>query len=220
MSSAKPFAIYCSRTANTVRRFYAQPRNREQCAPKVVIYDNEREDVIAELRSLFGDRLTLYRPNEASKEEQAKPHQAVSTFLQNVMEAQGIEHLLCFGEKILKANLLSRFPGGLVNFHPSLLPSFKGVGSIDQAMEGGACILGVTAHLVDASIDTGPILAQAAMLREDFHDYPDVLELTFPLIKLVLRDRIGLPLSREDVLSDLKNREAPFLLPAACRQVD
>ncbi len=65
--------------------------------------------------------------------------------------------------KILGAQFLARFPGRVVNTHPALLPSFPGAHAVPDALEYGVKITGCTVHLVDAGVDTGPILAQRAV---------------------------------------------------------
>jgi len=65
--------------------------------------------------------------------------------------------------KIIGASMLSRFPSRILNIHPSLLPSFPGLDAPAQAVAAGVKISGCTVHLVDAGVDTGPILAQAAV---------------------------------------------------------
>ena len=59
--------------------------------------------------------------------------------------------------------LIAAFPMGVVNVHPALLPSFPGVHAQRQALAYGVRITGCTVHLVDQGVDTGPILAQAAV---------------------------------------------------------
>jgi len=59
--------------------------------------------------------------------------------------------------------LIEAFPQRLLNIHPSLLPSFRGLDAVGQALAAGVCISGCTAHLVAAEVDAGPILAQAAV---------------------------------------------------------
>jgi phosphoribosylglycinamide formyltransferase-1 len=61
---------------------------------------------------------------------------------------------------LLTAPFLSRFPGRIVNVHPSLLPAFPGAHAIEDALASGVDTTGVTVHLVDEGIDTGPILVQ------------------------------------------------------------
>ena len=58
--------------------------------------------------------------------------------------------------------LLEAYGGRIVNIHPSLLPAFRGAHAIEQAMEYGVKVFGVTIHYVDASLDGGRIIAQRA----------------------------------------------------------
>jgi phosphoribosylglycinamide formyltransferase 1 len=65
--------------------------------------------------------------------------------------------------RILGGELLERFAGRIMNVHPSLLPSFKGLHAQRQALEYGVKIAGCTVHFVDASVDGGPIILQASV---------------------------------------------------------
>jgi phosphoribosylglycinamide formyltransferase-1 len=64
---------------------------------------------------------------------------------------------------ILDAGFVARFPDRILNVHPSLLPAFPGVRAIEQAVEHGVKVFGVTVHLVDEGVDTGPIVLQRAV---------------------------------------------------------
>jgi phosphoribosylglycinamide formyltransferase-1 len=72
--------------------------------------------------------------------------------------------------RLLAAETVTRFP--MVNTHPSLLPSFPGAHAVADALAYGVRVSGVTVHRVDAGLDSGPILAQAAVevLAEDTVD--------------------------------------------------
>jgi phosphoribosylglycinamide formyltransferase-1 len=65
--------------------------------------------------------------------------------------------------RILGAAFLERFPSRVVNTHPALLPSFPGAHGVRDALAYGVAITGCTLHVVDAGVDTGPIIAQAAV---------------------------------------------------------
>lgn len=69
--------------------------------------------------------------------------------------------------KILGAPTLERFGGRIVNTHPALLPAYPGAHGVRDALAGGAKVTGCTVIIVDAGIDTGPIVAQAAVGVED-----------------------------------------------------
>ncbi len=65
--------------------------------------------------------------------------------------------------RIVGPAMLARFGGRIVNVHPALLPAFPGMDGPEQAIRAGVRISGCTVHVVDAGVDTGPILAQAAV---------------------------------------------------------
>ncbi|TJY72499.1 phosphoribosylglycinamide formyltransferase [Arthrobacter sp. CAU 1506] len=84
--------------------------------------------------------------------------------LEEAVAAYNPEVVLLAGfMRILDAEFVSRFEGRLVNTHPALLPSFPGAHGVRDAMAHGVKVTGVTVHLVDSGVDTGPILAQAAV---------------------------------------------------------
>ncbi|HTM83314.1 MAG TPA: phosphoribosylglycinamide formyltransferase [Mycobacterium sp.] len=84
--------------------------------------------------------------------------------------------------KILGQQFLSRFPGRVVNTHPALLPAFPGAHAVPEALAYGVRVTGCTVHLVDAGMDTGPILAQQAVevldgdTEETLHERIKVIE--------------------------------------------
>lgn len=64
--------------------------------------------------------------------------------------------------EILGGPFIRRFAGRIINVHPSLLPAFAGVGAIQQALDYGVRVIGVTVHFVDEGVDSGPVLMQEA----------------------------------------------------------
>jgi phosphoribosylglycinamide formyltransferase-1 len=78
-----------------------------------------------------------------------------------ILRAHGVE-LVCLAGymRVLSPVLLRAFPGRILNVHPALLPSFPGVKAQRQALEHGVRVSGATVHLVDESLDGGPIVAQ------------------------------------------------------------
>lgn len=72
--------------------------------------------------------------------------------------------IVCAGfMRILGPAVLNAFPWRIVNTHPALLPAFPGAHGVRDALAYGARVTGCTVHLVDAGVDTGPILAQGAV---------------------------------------------------------
>ncbi|WP_226647023.1 phosphoribosylglycinamide formyltransferase [Mesobacillus subterraneus] len=93
--------------------------------------------------------------------------------------------------RLIGPTLLEAYEGKIVNIHPSILPAFPGKDAIGQALAAGVEKTGVTIHYVDEGMDTGPIIASAAvkiapgetreslqkkMQRIEHSLYPEVLE--------------------------------------------
>ncbi|MGC6483564.1 MAG: phosphoribosylglycinamide formyltransferase [Synechococcus sp.] len=96
----------------------------------------------------------------------------VSTFQQS-----GIEGVVMAGwMRIVTPDLIAAFPNRLINIHPSLLPSFRGLDAVGQALAAGVRISGCTAHVVTADVDTGPVIAQAAVPVINTDDHQSLSE--------------------------------------------
>lgn len=77
------------------------------------------------------------------------------------LKEAGVE-LVCLAGfmRLVKKPLLAAFPDAIMNIHPSLLPAFPGLEAWKQAVSAGVSETGVTVHLVDSGMDTGPILSR------------------------------------------------------------
>jgi phosphoribosylglycinamide formyltransferase-1 len=103
--------------------------------------------------------------------------------------------------KILPANFVSALTPNLINTHPSLLPAFPGAHAVRDALAAGAQVSGVTIHVVDEGVDTGPHIAQASVpvLAEDseydLHERIKVVEreLLIATVKDIATKKIHLP---------------------------
>ena len=77
------------------------------------------------------------------------------------LEEHGVDLVVLAGYmQVLTKAFLDRFPGRIVNVHPSLLPAFPGLRAIGDALESGVDTTGVTVHYVDEGVDTGPVIRQ------------------------------------------------------------
>jgi len=90
--------------------------------------------------------------------------EAFDASLANAIDAHSPDYVLLAGfMRILTPEFVGRFPGRLVNIHPSLLPAFPGLFTHRRALEAGVKLHGATVHFVTAELDHGPIIAQAAV---------------------------------------------------------
>jgi phosphoribosylglycinamide formyltransferase-1 len=79
------------------------------------------------------------------------------------LEERGADLIVLAGfMEILGPPFIRRFAGRIVNVHPSLLPAFAGIRAIEQALDYGVKVMGVTVHYVDEGVDSGPIILQEA----------------------------------------------------------
>lgn len=90
--------------------------------------------------------------------------EAFEASLQGVLEEHGVELIALAGfMRLMTPAFVERWRDRMINIHPSLLPSFKGLNTHARALEAGVKIAGCTVHFVRAEMDEGPIIAQAAV---------------------------------------------------------
>jgi phosphoribosylglycinamide formyltransferase-1 len=94
--------------------------------------------------------------------------------------------------ELIGAPFLDRFPGAVINVHPSLLPAFPGLKAIEQALAYGVKVFGVTVHFVDAGVDSGPVILQGARELPDARDPGEVLAALRPLEHALLPEAVRL----------------------------
>ncbi|MDP8217932.1 MAG: phosphoribosylglycinamide formyltransferase [Candidatus Theseobacter exili] len=93
----------------------------------------------------------------------------------NVLKKHNVDLVVLAGfMRIIKNTFLREYPKRIINIHPSLLPSFKGLEAWKQALEYGVKVAGCTVHFVDEGVDCGPIIIQReVMVKPD--DTPERL---------------------------------------------
>ena len=79
----------------------------------------------------------------------------------DVMKAWKVDLIVLAGwMRVVSSKLIDAFPNRIINLHPSLLPKYKGLHAIEQALENGDSITGVTVHYVNEELDSGKIIMQ------------------------------------------------------------
>jgi phosphoribosylglycinamide formyltransferase-1 len=104
-----------------------------------------------------------------------KDREAFERAVEAVLENHRIE-LVCLAGfmRLFTPWLVTRWTGRMLNIHPALLPAFRGLHTHERALEAGVKIHGATVHFVVPEVDSGPIVAQAAVPVLD-RDTPETL---------------------------------------------
>jgi phosphoribosylglycinamide formyltransferase 1 len=106
--------------------------------------------------------------------------------------------------ELLGSAFLERFPGAVINVHPSLLPAFPGLHAIEQALAYGVQVFGVTVHFVDEGVDSGPVILQRAVELPRAREPEEVLRALRPLEHALLAEAVRM-FARGALVSDPAN---------------
>lgn len=123
---------------------------------QVLIYNNPEAKVVARAAK-WNVPAVLLNHRDSSREDLDR--QIVQTLQQYHVESV----IMAGWMRIVTPVLINAFPDRIINIHPSLLPSFRGIRAVEQALAAGVKIAGCTVHLVAPQVDSGPILIQAAV---------------------------------------------------------
>ena len=120
---------------------------------------------------------------------------ARDTAIADWMSERGVELIVLAGYMaILTSPFLRRFDGAVLNVHPSLLPAFPGVRAIEQALDYGVKIFGVTVHFVedDGGVDTGPVILQRGIELPGASDFDEVYAQLRPIEHTLVPEAVRL----------------------------
>jgi phosphoribosylglycinamide formyltransferase-1 len=144
-------------------------------------------------------------PTAVFPRSQYPDRQARDAAIADWLEGKGVRLVVLAGYmELLGEAFLARFPGAVINVHPSLLPAFPGLEAIEQALAYGVKVFGVTVHFVDAGVDSGPVILQRAVELSDAHDPEEVLQALRPLEHTLLPETVRL-FARGVMRSDPEN---------------
>ncbi|NJN75804.1 MAG: phosphoribosylglycinamide formyltransferase [Synechococcaceae cyanobacterium RL_1_2] len=132
-------------------------RGELQANIEVVIYNNPEAQVKARAKKWGIPCIFL-------DHRQLTPRTRLDQEIVQIMQAHGVEWVIMAGwMRIVTEVLLTAYPDRVINIHPSLLPSFKGIKAVEQALTSQVKITGCTVHLASLEVDSGKILMQAAV---------------------------------------------------------
>jgi phosphoribosylglycinamide formyltransferase 1 len=123
----------------------------------IVVYNNPEAPVRLRAEKLGIPAIFLDHRQFATRE-------ALDQAILEVLGEYGVELVLMAGwMRLVTSVLVDAYRGRMVNIHPSLLPSFRGIRAVEQALEYGVQLTGCSVHFVDLEVDSGPIIAQEAV---------------------------------------------------------
>jgi phosphoribosylglycinamide formyltransferase 1 len=144
---------------------------------RIVAVASDKVDAVALERARKADVPTSAFPRTAYP-DRATRDAAIADWL----DAQGVELVVLAGYMaILSEAFIGRFRDAIINVHPSLLPAFPGLAAVQQALDYGVQLFGVTVHFVDEGVDTGAIILQRTIPAAGLTDAPSVLAALRPL---------------------------------------
>lgn len=159
-------AIFASGTGSNFKVITSHFKNSTDICIKCLICDQPEAKVVEIAKEMnintFIVECTVYK----TKLETQKEYEIVK-----YLQSHNIDLIVLAGYmRIVKYNLLDAYPQKIINIHPSLLPSFKGLNALKQALDYGVKITGCTVHFIDQFIDQGNIIAQRAVEITDQDD--------------------------------------------------
>ena len=168
----KKFAFYVSANATRLINFLKLSSSESLIHQiEFVLIDNKNNKI---LKKICDEKnITFY---EVDYIDIIKKNEFISKIFLDYLKEFKIDFAFIFADRILVGNLLKEYKNRLINFHPSLLPSHKGLYAIDSALNAGTFLLGNTAHLVTKELDGGRVVMQNIFPATNFKTYDDVLD--------------------------------------------
>ena len=162
-------AVFASGSGSNYQAIVEACRDGRIDAEVVLLVCDKPGAKVLERAKRYGTECFAFSPKEfASCEE-------YETLLASMLDERGVDFVCLAGYmRIVGKVLLERYAQRIVNIHPSLLPSFKGAHAIQDAVDYGVKLFGVTTHFVDETLDGGRIIDQAGIVYEG----NDIEELT------------------------------------------
>jgi formyltetrahydrofolate-dependent phosphoribosylglycinamide formyltransferase len=158
MTTRKRVAILISGRGSNMAALIAAASERDYPAEIVAVISNRADAPGLDLAARAGVQTRTVPRSEYPTRE---AHEGAIT---NVLEDAQAE-LICLAGymRTLSPDFTARWHGRMINIHPSLLPTFPGLDTHARALDAGLRIHGCTVHFVTAQVDSGPIIAQAAV---------------------------------------------------------
>lgn len=157
MSNRAKIAIFASGEGTNFEAIVSACERDELSAEVVLVVCDKPQAKVVERAKAHGVECFAFSPKEYPSKE------AYEAEIVARLDTKCVE-LVCLAGymRIVGERLLGAYAGRIINIHPSLLPAFRGARAVEQALEYGVKVFGITIHYVDESLDGGRIIAQQA----------------------------------------------------------
>jgi phosphoribosylglycinamide formyltransferase-1 len=187
MGGALRVAVLASGTGTNLQALLDQVHGRDGIS--IVAVASDRPGAPALARAERAGTATAVFAGDAFAAGRAGRDAAMADWLAE----RGAELVVLAGYmQLLSPGFLARFPAAVINVHPALLPAFPGLGAVQQALDYGVKVFGVTVHFVDGGIDTGPIILQRAVELPEARTVDEVLGVLHGLEHRLLPEAVRL----------------------------
>lgn len=158
MGAKYRIAVFASGQGSNFQNVLDASRAGELDAEIVLLVCDKPQAFVVERARQAGVECYLFDPKAYARREDYEAEIAAE------LEKRRVDLVVLAGYmRLLTAALVEPYAGRMINIHPSLLPAFPGKNAIGQAWDYGVKVTGVTVHLVDGGMDTGAVVAQAAV---------------------------------------------------------
>ncbi|RQW88743.1 MAG: hypothetical protein EHM79_04955 [Geobacter sp.] len=181
----KRYAFYVSGNAGRLKQFL-ESGYFLNCSSQIslVLSDNPKDTSLKNMLEGHSIHIHYFDLSEFNRSTQ---NINLSDFLHHLLQEYSVDYCFVFGGRILEGEILSSFKNRLINFHPSVLPAFKGQNSIDQAVKDKSFLLGNTAHFIVREVDSGPIIMQSIFHNSNSGSMMQLLNLQVPMLAQIIR---------------------------------
>jgi phosphoribosylglycinamide formyltransferase 1 len=190
----KNYAFYISGNSNRLRKFLQYNLNQEILSSiKIIISDEVIPENLMGILKGLKIKTVIYEYSKLIGDNRIEKNHQLSNLIMHELDIHDIDYCISFGGHILSGDLLEKYNFKLINFHPSLLPMFKGQNAIDQAIKhGNTFLIGNTVHFIDQGVDTGKIIMQSVIPIKTFFDNGKDYELVLDLQLVMLVNLIDI----------------------------
>lgn len=170
MDDKKRLAVLASGFGSNLQAIIDQAQDLDINGEIVLVFSNNENAYALERAKKHGIKAVSFSPGQFGSRQQYDKELLVLLKNEKIDLIVMAGYLLLVGQEIIK-----EFSNKIINIHPALLPSFKGIHGIKDAFDYGVKVTGVTVHFVEEDLDTGPIISQeAVIITED--DTQETLE--------------------------------------------